>query len=425
MLAGMLGWHLFPLAQAGSGSSGFGGGGGGGSSFGGGGSGGSGSGSGDPLVVVFVFGLVGIFLLYLLVHSIRYRRKIRAREAAVHAASAEAAEDDPYFAADELERHAVGLFRACQEAWDARDRARLAQLVGPDLLVEWERRLDDFERKGWHNRVQVTADPEIQYVGLVNREDDSDDRAVVRIEAPLKAYVLDRSGNKVLRKDEKSEDITLTEYWTIAPRNGYWMVMSIEQRAEGDHHLDSKIVASPWSDEQRLDDESLTELAVADAVPEGFTTADLAVVDFDGDARAQALDLSLADARFGPDVLEAAARRAVEAWAEAVDGEDAALGRVASPEAVTELLYGGDGSAGHSPGGARSGREAHPYRGGRRLAGAGHDDDRRGAGGPALRGEPRHGGGGERVEGFGDGVHGALDAGARRAGRTRPGGWPA
>ena len=345
MLARMVGSSLFPLAQAGSGSSGFGGGGGGGGGgFGGGGSGGTGSGTGDPLVVVVVFGLVGIFLLFLLVHSIRYRRKIRAREAAVHAAAAEAAEDDPYFAADELERHAVGLFRACQEAWDARDRARLAELVGPDLLVEWERRLDDFDRRGWHNRVHVTADPEIQYVGIVNREDDSEDRAVVRIEAELQAYVVDRGGNKFLRDGAKSEDVTLTEYWTIAPRNGYWMVMSIEQRAEGDHHLDAKIVASPWSDEQRLDDESLTELAVADSVPEGFTTADLAVVDFDGDARAQALDLSLADARFGPDVLEAAARRAVEAWAEAVDGEDAALERVASPRAVAELLYGGDAS---------------------------------------------------------------------------------
>jgi predicted lipid-binding transport protein (Tim44 family) len=65
-------------------------------------------------------------------------------------------------------------------------------------------------------------------------------------------------------------------------------------------------------------------------------------VDFDGDARAHALDLSLADARFAPDVLEAAARRAVEAWAEAVDGEDAPLERIASPEAVAGLLYGSD-----------------------------------------------------------------------------------
>jgi predicted lipid-binding transport protein (Tim44 family) len=328
------------LAQAGSGSSGFGGrGGGGGSSFGG---GSSGSGEGDPIVVVVVFGLVGLFLLYLAIHAVRYRRKLRERDRMVRTASAEAAEDDAYFASDELERHAVALFRAAQMAWDARDREGLARLVGPDLLVEWKRRLDDFDQKGWHNRVEVVEDPTVLYVGITNREEDDEDRAVVRIEAKLKAYVEDRAGKRVMRAGEKDELVTLVEYWTLARRDGAWMVQSIEQRAEGDHHLDDQVVASPWSDEQRLDDESLTELAVADGLPEGFTTADLAQLDFDGDARAHALDLSLADARFTPDVLEAAARSAVGAWAEAVDGDDAALERVASPVAVGGLLYGGD-----------------------------------------------------------------------------------
>ena len=292
--------------------------------------------------MVVVFGLFGLFLLYLFIHTLRYRRKLREREKRVTTASAEAAEDDAYFAADELERHAGALFQAAQAAWDARDRAALAKLVGPDLLVEWNRRLDDFDSKGWHNRVKVLADPEIQYVGITNREDDDEDRAVVRIEAKLRAYVLDSNGNKVMRSGEKDENITLAEYWTLARRNGQWMVQSIEQRAEGDHHLDEQIVASPWSDEQRLEDESLTELAVADALPEGFTTADLAEVEFEGDARARALDLSVADARFAPDVLEAAARRAVEAWAEAVDGDDAALETVASEDAVAALRYAGD-----------------------------------------------------------------------------------
>ena len=53
----------------------------------------------------------------------------------------------------------------------------------------------------------------------------------------------------------------------------------------------------------------------------------------------------MVDGRFSPDVLEAAARRAVAAWAEAVDGDDAALERVATPEAVRSLLYPGDGGA--------------------------------------------------------------------------------
>src|SRR6185312_10476769 len=98
----------------------------------------------------------------------------------------------------------------------------------------------------------------------------------------------------------------LCEYWTLARSASAgaaageegWMVVSIEQRAEGDHHLDEEIVPSPWSDTQQLQDEAITELAAEDGLPPGFTTADLAQVEFDGDARARALDLSLADARF-------------------------------------------------------------------------------------------------------------------------------
>src|SRR5215218_3393740 len=215
------------LAQAGGGSSGFGGGGGGGGgSFGGGGS--SGTGSGDPIVVVIFFGLFGLFLLYLVIHSARYRRKLRERGERVRTASAEAAEDDAYFASDELERHAGTLFRAAQMAWDARDRAALAQLVGPDLLVEWNRRLDDFDRKHWHNRVEVLAEPEMRYVGITNREDDAEDRAVVRITASLRSYVQDGNGRRIMRKGEKDDEITLEEYWTLARRDGQWMVQSIE-----------------------------------------------------------------------------------------------------------------------------------------------------------------------------------------------------
>src|SRR5213076_1725844 len=79
-------------------------------------------------------------------------------------------------------------------------------------------------------------------------------------------------------------------------------------------------------------DEALTEVAVADKLPEGFKTADLADFAFEDDAHAKALDLSLADARFGPDLLEAA------------DGDDAPLERLASHEAIDELLYAGDAS---------------------------------------------------------------------------------
>ena len=403
------------LAQAGSGSGGFGGGGGGG---GGGGFGGgsSGSGEGDPIVAVVVFGLFGIFLLYLAIHTVRYRRKLRERDREVRTASAEAAEDDAYFASDELVRHAVALFRAAQMAWDARDREGLARLVGPDLLVEWQRRLDDFDQKGWHNRVEVVGDPH----RAVRGHHESGGRRRGPRGRPDRGQAEGvrpgpRRHQRVMRDGEKDELVTLVEYWTLARSNGAWMVQSIEQRSEGDHHLDGQIVASPWSDEQRLDDESLTELAVADGLPESFTTADLAQLDFDGDARAHALDLSLADARFAPDVLEAAARRAVEAWSEAVDGDDAALERIASPEAVAGLLYAGDVTRATRLVVRGAAREADPDRRCPGGAGAGHDDGRSRARRPALRGGPRHGGRGERIEGQRGDVHGALDPRPRRA----------
>ena len=132
-----------------------------------------------------------------------------------------------------------------------------------------------------------------------------------------------------MRKGEKRRDHhALLEYWTLARRDGAWMVASIEQRAEGDHHLDEEIVASPWSDAERLGDEALTELAVADALPPRAspppTSPRSSSRATPGRARSTC---RVADARFAPDVLEAAARRAVGAWAEAVDGDDAALER--------------------------------------------------------------------------------------------------
>lgn len=367
------------LAQAGGGSSGFGGSGGGGGGTGGGsggaggfgGSGGAGRGGGDGgggiplsttvaivlLVVIAAVLLLGLsggarsrsrggaraavrFLARPLSALRRKRRAERVRQ--VELAAAEAAEDDERFAPEAVRTAAEALFREVQRSWDARDSARLATLLGPDLLVEWERRLADFKRKRWHSRVQVPGEVRVEYVGLTNREGDRDDRVVVRIEATVRAYVEDRRGRRTYRKGESGDTIQLCQYWTLGIRDNRWILVSIEEASEGDHQLDQAIVATPWSDTERMHDEALVEAAVVDQPPPGYKPADLADLDFDGDARAAALDLSLADPRFAPDVLEVTARAAVEAWAQAVDGEDRSLERLASDEAVANLLHPGD-----------------------------------------------------------------------------------
>jgi predicted lipid-binding transport protein (Tim44 family) len=285
------------------------------------------------LVVIFL-----IVLVFAFVADMRYRQKRRERVRAVELASAEAADDDAAFAAAGVNSTAATLFRAIQAAWSANDQAALERMVGPDLLVEWRRRLDDFARKGWHNVVEVIGDPTIEYVGLVNRAEDADDRAVVRIR--LRDYCTDRNGKKIMRDGESDETTTLCEYWTLGKReDDRWTLLSIEQEDEGDHQLDGLIIASPWSDTGRLHDQALAELAAAGAAPANVSPAELADLDFDGEARTAALDLALADGRFDPDLIEAAVRRAVAAWTEAVDGPDAALEAVARPDAVRALLH--------------------------------------------------------------------------------------
>jgi predicted lipid-binding transport protein (Tim44 family) len=350
------------LASAGGGSAGFGGGEGGG--------GGGGRGAAlyfliQILIRVAIIGhglgalvLIGVILLWVLftrmVPRMRSfwsaeqsagpaaRRRVSQRQRRVEAAAAEAAEDDPAFAPDRVRPAAAQLFKDIQAAWDAGDRLGLRRLVAPDLLREWERRLDDFARRGWRNRVQPFDEPVVEYVGLTHRGDRRDDRVVVRIEARVRDVVEDIHGNHIKRRGRLSEIVTIREFWTLArnPR-GRWILTSTEQGAEGQHALQQQIIATPWSDEQAMRDEALIEGAVSEAVPTGTSVAEVAKLDFNGDARAAALDLSLADGRFAPAVLEVAARRAIAAWAGAVDGGDDRLQEIADPAATRELLHPG------------------------------------------------------------------------------------
>ncbi|MBV9000559.1 MAG: TIM44-like domain-containing protein, partial [Solirubrobacterales bacterium] len=360
------------LAAAGGGSAGFGGGGGGfggggggfGGGFGGSGGGGcdgsncSGGIAGALLGGLILAVIVGLFLIWLahrlasverrLVRAER-RRRAGHREHRVEAAAAEAAEEDPAFAAEAVHADAAKLFLAIQKAWSDDDRSRLRDLVGPELWVEWQRRLSNFHAKGWRNVVQPRGAPSVQYVGLHRVGNDRDDRVVVRIEATLHDYVRTRTGRRVTHTGSSSEVSRLCEYWTLAKQpnrkrksDPAWIVVSIEQEREGGHELREKIVATPWMDDAAMRDQALVEQATADAVPEGTNIAELADLDLDGDVRAQANDLSVADGRFAPDVLEVAARRAVAAWAHGIDGDRHPLESLADQSVVQELLHPGD-----------------------------------------------------------------------------------
>ena len=166
----------------------------------------------------------------------------------------------------------------------------------------------------------------------------------VRIDARMKDYVVDRSGRHLKRTGRLGETTRVREFWSLGRRSGHWVLASIEQGHEGDHALDEQIVATPWADERGMRDSALVEGAVADAAPAGTSPGELVSVSYDGDAQAAANDLSVADGRFAPAILEVAANRAVQAWALAIDGSDHALDEIATPGARRELLYAGDTS---------------------------------------------------------------------------------
>jgi predicted lipid-binding transport protein (Tim44 family) len=271
------------MARGGGGSSHFGGGGGG---FGGGGGGfgrGGGAfgrghfffipiGGGGGILVLIIIAIIIFWILPKLImwwrgqqtagrssvsRRVAGRQRIAERERKVELAAAEASEDDSAFDPDTVRKAGGELFKQVQNAWDQGDRAALRKLVGPELYEEWERRLNDFDRKGWRNRVEVASVPSVDYVGLRNAQDDSDDRVTVLIQARLRDYVIDRHGRRLGRTDQLGDTSMVREYWTLGkqpddagaaqegeagrraggkPANR-WIVLSIEQGAEGEHAL--------------------------------------------------------------------------------------------------------------------------------------------------------------------------------------------
>src|SRR2546423_7424291 len=92
-----------------------------------------------PIALAIVVAVVLCFGAYAGVGSERAKARRRARVRRVELAAAEASEDDAAFSPDVVRAQATQLFKDIQDAWDRRDSSRLRELVGPDLMVEWER----------------------------------------------------------------------------------------------------------------------------------------------------------------------------------------------------------------------------------------------------------------------------------------------
>ena len=387
------------LAAAGSGSSSFGGGDGGG----GGGFGGGGGGKGFIIfiavrllidLIIFGHGLGALIALALVIGAYFYfyggqrvadwfhaqrrrgpakRRQAKLRQRRVELAAAEAADNDDAFNPAQVKAAGERIFIDIQTAWSHNDVATLNKLVAPRLMAEWERRLDDLARRGMTNHIELTRPPKVEYVGIgrgartAAGPTGGPDRVVIRIEARIRDWVTDSRGRELNERGSATKTVRLREYWTLqrnpaaasgtgaddgglgaefdlsasSAASNDWILASIEQGSEGSHQLEERIVQTEWADDQALQDEALVEQANADALSGDTKLSELTdtTVAIDQDARARAMDLSLADGRFAPDILEVAARRAVAAWGQAIDGETQPLLALADTTAVQNMLY--------------------------------------------------------------------------------------
>jgi predicted lipid-binding transport protein (Tim44 family) len=263
------------------------------------------------------------------------RQRIRSRRAEL--AAEEAVLEDPAFDPATVKAAAAELHTYVVAAWSVDDRHRLAELLGPQLFDEWVRRLDDLRHRRWTNPLRRRGRLHIRYVGLVNRTGDAEDRVVVHLRVRMVDAIFDRHGQMVPRDPDDSGRHTHSEYWTLGKRGGQWILVSVETEQEGAHHLTDPLIPAPWADD-RLQDLATLERAAATAVSPA-KLAEIVPLEFTGDLRTAALDLAGFDGRYDPDVLEAAARQAVAAWAEAIDGNHEPLLALSNGPTVDGLLY--------------------------------------------------------------------------------------
>jgi len=236
----------------------------------------------------------------------------RQRATQVEARVEGLADTDETYALDALKERVVWLYTTAQRSWTARDRTVLKQILSPVLYVKWDEELRDYESRGEVNLVEILSGPTVELVNVANRAGETNDTVTFRITATLSDRVRRANGSHAVRKDGSTRPV---EYWTLRKDDsGAWIVSSIEQAAEGAHHLTDAIETDVW-DQKAVARDAVLEVAEKVSVVGASDVLSLTGISWSTDADAAASDLSLLDARFDKAVLEVAVEKFLEEWA--------------------------------------------------------------------------------------------------------------
>lgn len=256
------------------------------------------------------------------------KERVRARRARY--AAIEAAEDDPSFSPEMIERSVTEVVALADALW----RHRGANMIGsrPDsaLIRAWAR-----SRQSWLGGGLTTrGKPAIDLLRVVNRDNEEEDRVTIRLR--LRVHCRHPSLGLIATRY-----VRLDERWTLGRSGGRWVVLAMGGDPLGGPVLTAPLVPNPSFDTDRLREESLAELAKSEKVGADVDLGQL--VDADEPPALALLDLSVVDGRFAPALVAATLARVLEAWEEAVTGSERPLEQLAGPKARAALLRAGPG----------------------------------------------------------------------------------
>lgn len=177
--------------------------------------------------------------------------------------------------------------------------------------------------------LEVVTKPAIDLIGVVNRNDEDEDRIVVRVRLRIdcKYPKGGRLGRHHAHPDQR---------WTFGRSGTRWALLSVSGDPLAGPVLTAPLIPNPLSDTERLSDESLAELADRQKVGDHVALSDL--VNADDPPAFALLDLSVVDNCFGPELIAAQLAHLLEAWEGAVNGSEGPLAEQASEDARNALL---------------------------------------------------------------------------------------
>jgi hypothetical protein len=239
-------------ATGGGGGGGFSGGGGGGGGFGGGGYhsyGGSGSGTGGAVAGVIVFGI--ILLVFAAAWAVPayqsamkrvWREKLRRRGKKVAEAASIANVEDGYWDSKELEKRVRESFPPIQKSWEDRRVEECRAYVSDALYERHRMQLEGLEKQGRVNHISKPQLHDVEIVRIYNVADDGQDRFVAYIACSARDWVEDIKTGRVVNGNKQTRS-QFEQYWSYSrhPENG-WVLDEIQQRSEGDYHLEEDLV---------------------------------------------------------------------------------------------------------------------------------------------------------------------------------------